>query len=82
MFAVLLFSGLSYLTLVTAPFLNLTLRKLSLLACLLLLGKYLSELLTFSGLLVGLFSLLATILDIVGTALFYVTAVRGIQLIC
>jgi hypothetical protein len=82
LFIFAVFAILYYLVLVFAPFLNLSTKTLALVTAGLLFLKYVSELLTFSRILINIFELSAIFLDVIGQALFYLTTVRLIQLIC
>lgn len=82
LFIFAVFAILYYLVLVFAPFLNLTTKTLALVTAGLLFLKYISELLTFSRILINIFELSALFLDVIGQALFYLTTIRLIQLVC
>jgi hypothetical protein len=78
----MVFALLCYLTLLVTPYLNLTLRKLSLGACAILLAKYICELSTYAHVISNIMQLAAMVLDVVGQSLFYLTSIRVIQVIC
>jgi hypothetical protein len=72
---------LAYLTLLVTPYLNLNIKKLSICGCVVLMGKYACELMTFTHFLMALFELGSIVLDVIGSSIFYLVAARTIQVI-
>lgn len=76
------FALLYYFTLFLAPFLNCTIKSLALGASGIILIKFICSLFIYSKVLTGLFELTAITFDVIGKALFYLTTVRLIQMVC
>jgi hypothetical protein len=45
-------------------------------------GKYACELATFTKIMINVFELAAIFMDIIGTAVFYLTSIRAVQILC
>jgi antibiotic biosynthesis monooxygenase (ABM) superfamily enzyme len=76
------FATLYYFTLFLAPFLNCTIKTLALGASGIILIKYICSLFVYSKVMTIIFELAELSLDVVGKALFYLTMVRLIQMVC
>ena len=72
---------LAYLTLLVTPYLNLNIKKLSITACVILIIKYICELMTYTHFLRVVFELGAIVSDVIGSSIFYLVAVRTVQVI-
>lgn len=71
---------LNYLTLVLAPYFNISIHRLATAACGILLIKYGCELATYAKIMTIIFELGAFFTDIVGTGLFYLSTLRVVQM--
>lgn len=82
LFIYAIFAMLCYLTLLVTPYINLPLRKLSLGGTIIILVKYICELLVYTKHMVGLLELGAIICDVIGSSIFYLVSARVVQDIC
>lgn len=76
-----IFSLINYFTLIFAPYINCSIQKLSLIACGILLVKYVCELIYYAKFLTFIFELGAIFADIIGSGLFYLTIIRVVQIL-